>query len=504
VRFVLAILACCLGFGSVARAADIKANPIPGVTDTAFVTISGVLELSDADQFRAAVAMYPKAIVALQSTGGSLIAGIEIGKKIRLRNYTTVVPTGVVCASACAFAWLGGTKRFMGAGALIGFHAAFVTENGQSTESGAGNALLGAYLNELGLPDRAIFFITKAPPSGMTWLTMADASQEGIDVSLFTMPGETPAAGPSPSQAPAVSAPALSPASPTASLEQRASATLSEFLARLSGPVSSALPYLNTIYPAQVLYFGKFVTREDVLRDSVKYMERWPERRYEVIEDRVDCSATDMTCVINGQMKWWARSAARGAEAAGTSEFLYNFSFLSGSPQLLVQSSRVLTRANQPTASAGGAPAPGASVPQYRDYAAARTHFGPNAPVVLTKQGITYRTRLRGAAREEPNFAGNYVLTYWGCGTSCVTGAVVDVATGEVTWLPFSICCATSTDSGFNPINFKPNSRLVVFAGLRNEEQPMGAHFYWFDGHAFHFIATVPDDGTFQKRSATR
>jgi hypothetical protein len=102
------------------------------------------------------------------------------------------------------------------------------------------------------------------------------------------------------------------------------------------------------------------------------------------------------------------------------------------------------------------------------------------------------------------SFAGNYVLTYWGCGRSCVMGAVIDTATGEITWLPFSVCCATSTDPGFRPINFKPNTRLVVFTGLRNEEQPMGAHFYSFDGREFHFITMVPDDGIFIRRSTAQ
>ena len=152
------------------------------------VTLSGEIESSDTEQFRAAVATYPKAIVAFQSPGGSLIAGIEIGTQIRLRNYMTLVPSGVQCASACALAWLGGTKRLMGPGARIGFHAASVNENGQAIETGAGNALLGAYLNKLGLPDRAILFVTQAHPNEITRLTMADAEREGIDVSLFSMP----------------------------------------------------------------------------------------------------------------------------------------------------------------------------------------------------------------------------------------------------------------------------------------------------------------------------
>jgi hypothetical protein len=503
VRLVLAFLACFALSHAIARAAEIKATPIPALPDTALITVSGVLETSDADQFWAAAAIYPKAIVAFQSNGGSLLAGIEIGRKIRLRNYVTYVPTGV-CASACAFAWLGGAKRMMGTGALVGFHAAYVTENGQATESGAGNALLGAYLNELGLPDRAVYFIAKAPPNGMTWLTMADAAREGIDVELFTMPGEAPntTAGPAPSPA---LPPAPVPAAPAAtSLEDRASAALSELLDRLSHPVSEAIAYVNAIYPDQVMYFGKYTAKNDVIEDSLKYMQRWPERKYEVIQDDVNCNAADLTCLINGQMRWFARSGPRNIEASGIAEFSYKFGFSSGRAQLLMQSSRVISRSSRSIDAPIGASSSIVAVPQYRDYPVVRTHFGPNAQIVLTAQTRMYRTRLGAAAREEPNFAGNYVLTYWGCGTSCVMGAAFDTATGEVIWLPFSVCCAMSTDPGFQPINFKPNSRLVVFAGLRNEQQPMGAHFYWFDGREFHFITTAPDDGSFSRSSAAQ
>jgi hypothetical protein len=34
---------------------------------------------------------------------------------------------------------------------------------------------------------------------------------------------------------------------------------------------------------------------------------------------------------------------------------------------------------------------------------------------------------------------GNYVLEYWGCGTACSNGAVIDTATCEVTWLPLEV-----------------------------------------------------------------
>ncbi|SDR49596.1 Inhibitor of vertebrate lysozyme (Ivy) [Rhizobiales bacterium GAS113] len=188
-----------------AFAASVVATPIQNTPDTALVVVSGEFQPGDAERFRSAVAIYPKGVVAFESTGGNLLAAIDIGTQIRLRNYATVVPDNTVCASACATAWLGGSRRFMGRHALIGFHAAYVTEDGHSVETGAPNALLGAYLNKLGLPDRAVVFITQAHPEGMTWLTLEAASREGIDVSLFVPPDEkagAPAATAAPTVAP--------------------------------------------------------------------------------------------------------------------------------------------------------------------------------------------------------------------------------------------------------------------------------------------------------------
>src|SRR5262249_16886893 len=77
-------------------------------------------------------------------------------------------------------------KRFMGTTAQIGFHAAFVVRSGQASETGVGNAPVGAYLNKIGLPDRAIVYITQSSPEEMTWLSRSEAQQRGIDVALFT------------------------------------------------------------------------------------------------------------------------------------------------------------------------------------------------------------------------------------------------------------------------------------------------------------------------------
>jgi hypothetical protein len=48
-------------------------------------------------------------------------------------------------------------------------------EGSDPMEAGAANALVGAYLNKLGLRDSAIIYITSAAPTSITWLTADDA-----------------------------------------------------------------------------------------------------------------------------------------------------------------------------------------------------------------------------------------------------------------------------------------------------------------------------------------
>jgi hypothetical protein len=180
--FLAAILAY---FGTGANAATILDVPIGD--GSGFMMVSGKLELEDEKKFNVVAQRYNKGAVVFSSPGGNLAAGIKIGQIIRMRNFATGVAPNTKCASACALAWLGGTQRFMSSTSLIGFHAAFVVENGSPVETGLGNAIVGAYLTTLGLPLSAVIYISKSAPRDMTWLNVADAKQTGIDVSLLDL-----------------------------------------------------------------------------------------------------------------------------------------------------------------------------------------------------------------------------------------------------------------------------------------------------------------------------
>lgn len=160
------------------------------------IGVFGTLVSSDAEKFINSIGPLSEGVVVLHSDGGSALAGVVIGQAIRQKGFATYVPNDSLCASACALAWLGGTRRLMSKSARIGFHAAYsVSGSGQKSESGQANAIIGAYLNSLGLPLKAIGYIASAGPDQMRWLNATDAQKFGIEAQYFDLGSRSPSAG---------------------------------------------------------------------------------------------------------------------------------------------------------------------------------------------------------------------------------------------------------------------------------------------------------------------
>lgn len=45
----------------------------------------------------------------------------------------------------------------------------------------------------------------------------------------------------------------------------------------------------------------------------------------------------------------------------------------------------------------------------------------------------------------------------------------------------------------------KPESRLIVFPGARNEKLPLGLHYYVLEKGKLKFLRTVENDGNFME-----
>ncbi len=279
--------------------------------EVAIITLTGPLQASDGQQFLSTAVNIRKAIVLFASPGGSLDAGLQIGKTIRMRGFVTAVPDGVMCASACALAWLGGSLRYMGRDAAIGFHAAYRSSYGITEESGVGNARVGAYLDSIGLSEQAVMFATEAHPDDMRWLKLEDARHLGIDVAILPPLG-SPRSTPSASSSPAVP-----------SLVQAATEFLARYYGTWSQPNDVALGYVQSLYADLVDFYGASTPRQTILDMKRKFLERWPERQYSVRPEsvKVDCTLSNRTCLVTGLVDWDCRSNARAARSAGQSNF---------------------------------------------------------------------------------------------------------------------------------------------------------------------------------------
>jgi hypothetical protein len=154
------------------------------------ILVAGDFTYGDGERFARIAATLPRATVAFDSAGGNLLAGLKIGETMRARGYSSLVPDGSVCASACAIAWLGGAKRYLGSTGRLGFHAA----SGENGVSAPGNALVGAYMARLGLSQDAVFALTAASPYEIAWLDVAGAKQLGIAVERYAGPSFAAAA----------------------------------------------------------------------------------------------------------------------------------------------------------------------------------------------------------------------------------------------------------------------------------------------------------------------
>ena len=106
----LVLIGLCLS--QPAGSAEFKKSPsTAGVPDV--IQVVGDLALGDEKKFIDVAISSPEAVVVFHSRGGNLFAGMEIGRAIRLKGFATLVPDDMLCASACALAWLGGRVRLV-------------------------------------------------------------------------------------------------------------------------------------------------------------------------------------------------------------------------------------------------------------------------------------------------------------------------------------------------------------------------------------------------------
>jgi hypothetical protein len=104
--------------------------------------------------------------------------------------------------------------------------------------------------------------------------------------------------------------------------------------------------------------------------------------------------------------------------------------------------------------------------PKFNDYPV-QVFKGKNAPLKLNSNTSNFKTRFRALANSKPNYAGHYVVDFFGCGGGCISGMAYNVKTGATQFLPFDTLSGCYTDDGYidQSIDYQVNSKLFIAYG---------------------------------------
>ncbi len=138
--------------------------------------------------------------LVFHSPGGNLIAGIQLGEMIRQTGATTMIGETVrmeaqygesettipgVCASACTFAFIGGTERFVSDDDRLGVHQ-FYSSDDATMDSEVVQALVGFSLIhtlQMGVDAGVIVAASGTSPNEIHWFNREELVLFGLDTS---------------------------------------------------------------------------------------------------------------------------------------------------------------------------------------------------------------------------------------------------------------------------------------------------------------------------------
>ena len=174
-----------------------------GLPNTAVMLVQGDYDGNEILRFKSAIADIPptvRIIAALNSPGGRVDQGFELGKFFFDARIPTIVLAGHECASSCTNAFFGGRDpvtgqplRILASGGKLGFHnfrstnlpdvkytKAQLEDLSRTTQQIVYAQL--AYLKSVDAPIKAIVLSLGTPHEDVNWLSEADALQLGVTV----------------------------------------------------------------------------------------------------------------------------------------------------------------------------------------------------------------------------------------------------------------------------------------------------------------------------------
>jgi hypothetical protein len=192
----LALALLTLGFASAASAMTFETVAGPGpCASRACVLASGAIDEHTGEAFSAFLKTSKigrGGLVILDSPGGDLLQSLALGNAIRGAGLATTVQSydrrngrfqAGACASACAYAFLGGVERSVGEGSRIGVHQIYTTNGNWTLSAQDGMELMSmvaVHVNHLCGSLDLLIPTLKTHPADMHWLSAVELTRYAV------------------------------------------------------------------------------------------------------------------------------------------------------------------------------------------------------------------------------------------------------------------------------------------------------------------------------------
>jgi hypothetical protein len=131
-------------------------------------------------------------------------------------------------------------------------------------------------------------------------------------------------------------------------------------------------------------------------------------------------------------------------------------------------------------------------LPKFTDHTV-KVYTGKRAKPRLDHEFWRDRSETYRWAMEDKKVSagGRYIVVILPCGTECQAPTFLDIRSGRITQF-FTVSNWGEVPDGFEPVISRPDSRLIVFRGKRNEKGINGNHYYLIDdrGQLKHLYTT--------------
>jgi hypothetical protein len=132
-------------------------------------------------------------------------------------------------------------------------------------------------------------------------------------------------------------------------LEQQAKQFVLALQSKWSRPNVETLSGLDAMYDDEVLYFGKKIKREEVIKDKLAFARKFSEREYKPKEP-ISVMCVERSCMVHGFVDFRSVDPVAKIMSQGVASFEYQVTWSGDSFKIKLENGEVLSRNRTPLA----------------------------------------------------------------------------------------------------------------------------------------------------------